>query len=77
MYSRKDTYWIYLYYSGISLKDIGNYIGRCPHAVLSRIKLMKLPTRPRGSFTANVKERWLKEPHVIALRKLFDPGNFK
>ena len=71
MYSRLDTEWIYLYYSGERLEVIGNLIKRGGGSVKSRILYMKLPTRPRGNFTKRVKESWLKEDHVIALRRLF------
>jgi hypothetical protein len=71
MYSRLDTQWLYLYYSGEKLEVIGVKIKRTGKAAATRIAAMKLPTRPRGNFTKRVKEQWLKEPHVIALRRLF------
>lgn len=72
MYSRKNLKWLYLYYSGEKLKTIGNQIFLSDGGVKSRIAKMKLPTRPKGTFRGIAKERWLKLPHIIALRKLFE-----
>ena len=72
MYSRKNVEWLYLYYSGEKLDYIGYIFKINPTAIRSRIAYMKLPARPRGSFTKKVKERWLKEKHVAALRRLFE-----
>lgn len=71
MYSRDNFEWLYLYYSGEKLEVIAKIIKRSPYAVKSRIKYMKLPTRPHCNFTEKVKLKWLKEPHIVALRRLF------
>lgn len=72
MYQRKNVEWLYLYYSGEKLEFINYKLGRGRCAVSNRIKYMKLPRRPKGRFSNDVKKRWLKEPHVIALRRLFE-----
>lgn len=71
MYSRKSVRWLYLYYSGEKLEYIAALLGISAKAVGSRLKYMKLPCRPMGAFGPTVKINWLKEPHIIALRRLF------
>lgn len=73
MYSRTDTLWLYRYYSGDACKDIAAPLFRNSKVVHERIRAMKMPQRPRGAFTAKVRERWLAEPHIKQLRKLFEP----
>lgn len=62
---------LYLYYSGVPSKIIGEEFGIEPEAVYMRVKSRKLPTRPAG-MTKKDKPRWLKEPHIKLLRNLFE-----
>ena len=71
MYSRKNVEWLYLYYSGERLEDIGNKLNIAGKSVKNRIQAMRLPLRPRGAFSHRIKTVWLNEPHIKALRRLF------
>jgi len=71
MYSRNNVEWLYLYYSGERLQDIGDRLHIAGKSVKNRVQYMKLPLRPRGAFSHRVKTAWLKEPHIKALRRLF------
>ena len=73
MYSRTDTLWIYRYYSGDACADIAASLFRNEKVARERLRAMKMPLRPRGAFTVKVRKRWLAEPHIRQLRKLFEP----
>jgi len=66
-----NNQWLYDYYSGVSLKEIGKKIFRHSHAITDRVKRASLPTRPRGNFTDKVRETWLARADIKMLRRIF------
>ena len=64
-----NNQWLYDYYSGVPLKEIGEKIFRTSHAVKDRIRRAGLPRRPHGHFSKKVRETWLARADVKMLRK--------
>jgi len=73
LYDRSDTTWLFRFYSGDALSDIGASLFRSGMAISTRIRDAGLPRRPRGNFNAPVREQWLQRPDIVALRNKYRP----